>query len=230
LESILFSLSHSIYIAFKKYLTTRETIDVIIDGANVGYADQNFAGAAKHVDYRQIDWVVQHFVEQKKSVLLILHARHFSSGLMPKSMEHLKKSWLDSGVLYITPPGMNDDWFWLEAALDSNALVVTNDEMRDHFFQMLAPRSFLRWKERHLVKFDFGTWEGRSSGRHVDLHYPPVYSRRIQQVEKCGLAVPLVKRGDERRFMDGVHQEEDAPDYESYLTIRPKRPEKCTIC
>merc|ERR1712166_1595589 len=31
-----------------------------------------------------------------------------------------------------------------------------NDEMRDHHFQMLAPKFFLRWKERHQIHFDFG--------------------------------------------------------------------------
>ncbi len=35
-------------------------------------------------------------------------------------------------------------------------MVVTNDEMRDHHFQMLSHRSFLRWKERHCVRFRIG--------------------------------------------------------------------------
>ena len=42
---------------------------------------------------------------------------------------------------------MNDDWFWIHAALYCpGALFVSNDEMRDHYLQMLAPRSFLQWK------------------------------------------------------------------------------------
>ena len=33
--------------------------------------------------------------------------------------------------------------------------VVSNDEMRDHHFGMLAPRCFVKWKEQHVVHFKF---------------------------------------------------------------------------
>ena len=33
----------------------------------------------------------------------------------------------------------------------SSALLVSNDEMRDHIFQLLAPKYFLKWKQRHQV-------------------------------------------------------------------------------
>ena len=218
--------------AFNDYLARREyKIDVVIDGANVGYHEQNFAGAPKHVNYEQIDWIVQHFVQQGKSVLLILHNRHFARGQMPRSAESTVQKWKNH-VLYRTPPGMNDDWFWLYAALKSessdNVLVVTNDEMRDHHFQMLAPRSFLRWKDRHQVHFTFGDWErsnatrtGRKQ-RRISLTYPESYSRRIQRVGD-GLVIPLPMKGDENRFLDGSFMAEDVdtPEEERYLCIRP---------
>lgn len=28
-------------------------------------------------------------------------------------------------------------------------LLISNDEMRDHMFQLLAPRFFHKWKQRH---------------------------------------------------------------------------------
>ena len=31
-------------------------------------------------------------------------------------------------------------------------LLVSNDEMRDHIFRLLAPKYFLKWKQRHLVR------------------------------------------------------------------------------
>jgi hypothetical protein len=96
--------------------------------------------------------------------------------------------------------------------------VVTNDEMRDHHFQMLAPRFFLRWKERHQVHFDFGEW--KDGTRSALLKYPERYSRRIQRVAN-GLVVPLPKRGDEHRYLDGIHVAQDDPDEETYLCIRP---------
>jgi hypothetical protein len=214
---------------FLERLLEKKQLDVVIDGANIGYYEQNFAGAPKHVDYRQIDWVVQHCLRLNKTVLLFLHARHFSPKLMPRNAEPLVRAWRESGILYSTPPGMNDDWFWMHAALHSGpgTHVLTNDEMRDHHFQMLAPRSFVRWKDRHQIHFGFGNWEKDAEGkslrrRQVDLVYPEIYSRRMQRVQD-GLVVPRPKRGDENRFLDGTHTATDnEPIEERYVCIRPK--------
>jgi hypothetical protein len=216
---------------FNDFLESMGSIDVVIDSANVGYFKQNFANAPKHVDYDQIDWVARRFLEMGKKVLLILHQRHFSPTLMPATYKPLQEAWENMGILYKTPPGMNDDWFWLHAALKYKTQVLTNDEMRDHHFQMLAPRTFLRWKERHQVHFSFGDWGNRPSQeddddgatgrkRQVELNFPPVYSRRVQRIED-GLVVPLIKRGDENRFLDGKHvAEADEPEEETYLCFR----------
>jgi pentatricopeptide repeat protein len=50
--------------------------DIIVDGANVGYYKQNFAGAPSHVDYQQIDWVVSSLRLSGYTPLLILHCRY----------------------------------------------------------------------------------------------------------------------------------------------------------
>jgi len=158
--------------------------------------------------------------------------------MLPDKYRPLCDAWTREGILYKTPPGMNDDWFWMHAALKYKTLVVTNDEMRDHHFQMLAPKFFLRWKERHQIHFDFGNLEKNSGGnnggnnsygasgrrpREVLLTYPDVYSRRIQRVAD-GLVVPLTKRGDENRFLDGCHIASDnEPEEELYLCIRPSK-------
>lgn len=219
---------------FQTYLEecqNSKPVEILIDGANVGYFEQNFPGAPKHVDYSQIDWTVQHFVQLNKQVLVVMHSRHFSQGLMPQSAEPILQKWLNMGVLYRTPPGMNDDWFWLHAALyfGPGTLVVTNDEMRDHHFQMVAPRSFLRWRDRHQIHFDFGNWQkgdnngNNSSLRKVLLHYPDLYSRRIQRIKDYGLVVPLPKQGDRNRFLDGSFEARgDEAIEEMYLCIRRK--------
>ena len=103
-------------------------------------------------------------------------------------------------------------------------LAITNDEMRDHHFQMLAQGSFLRWKERHQVHFDFGTYNKALGRREVLLKYPSPYSRRIQRINgKNGadaIAIPLPKKGDEGRYVDGCHvADETAPDDETYVLI-----------
>ena len=196
--------------------------DFVIDGANVGYYKQNFANAPKHVDYQQIDWMLDHFVAQNKRVLLVLHERHFSNYLMPQWAVPLYEKWKRSGVLYSTPAGSNDDWFWMHAALwcGKGTLVVSNDEMRDHHFQMLAYRSFLRWKERHQVHFSFGPWTHDGKRREVELVYPDVYSRRIQRLHDLSLVIPLPKRGDSGRFLDGTHEaDESFPVDETYVYI-----------
>ena len=68
-------------------------------------------------------------------------------------MRDIKDEWTESGLLFQVPRGSNDDWFWLYAALKSgnDVKLVSNDQMRDHHFDMLAPRTFLLWRERHQV-------------------------------------------------------------------------------
>ena len=213
---------------FQTFLVTAVTskskeLHIVLDGANIGYYKQNFEHAPKHVDYQQIDWAVQHFQRLEKTVLLVMHERHFSRKLMPVWAQPIVNKWINAGILFQAPAGMNDDWFWLHAALwgGRSTQVVTNDEMRDHHFQMLSPRSFLRWKERQQIHFSFGVWNGER--RPLLLEYPAKYSRRIQRVAD-GLVVPLSKRGDQNRFMDGTHvANDDEPAEETYLCIRPSR-------
>ena len=60
--------------------------------------------------------------------------------------------------LFTTPGGSNDDWYWLYAAVTAGpeGKLITNDELRDHVFQMLpAPRLFYKWKERHQARASF---------------------------------------------------------------------------
>jgi Protein-only RNase P/Pentacotripeptide-repeat region of PRORP len=194
-------------------------ISVVIDGANVGYHEQNYKGCPKHVNYEQIDAVVRQF--DPATILLVLHTRHCSRPLMPAFARRYLEKW--QGFLYQTPHGMNDDWFWLHAALETNAMVVTNDHMRDHHFQMVTPRSFLRWRDRHQIYFHLAGGGGgrRNNTTSVQLTYPDPYSRRIQLVNG-GLIVPMPKKGDESRFLDGCFVADDAPEEEMYVCFRPQ--------
>eukprot|EP00956_Cyclotella_meneghiniana_P043107 scaffold253049_cov93-Cyclotella_meneghiniana.AAC.1 len=226
---------------FESFLSSHPPYNYVIDGANVGYFQQNFNNAPKHVDYEQIDWLIRHLFEsdRNKHIILFLHERHFSSNLCPKWAFNLIEAWdgnespYDKLTVYRTPAGMNDDWYWMHAALmpvgNSRAesgpiLAITNDEMRDHHFQMLAQGSFLRWKERHQVHFDFGGYNEDRRRREVLLQYPSLYSRRIQMIKGSNgsdaIVVPLPKRGDEGRYVDGCHVADDsAPEEETYAVI-----------
>lgn len=58
---------------FQKWLREQEPYDVIIDGANVGFNNQNHEGG--HFQYQQIDAVVQHFQSAGQRALLVLHPK-----------------------------------------------------------------------------------------------------------------------------------------------------------
>lgn len=143
---------------FKQFLQDHQSqYNIIVDGANVGYFKQNYADAPIHVDYEQINQVLHRLLALNYKPLLILNARHLSSKLMPQCEPYLSivNSWKhELKCLYVTPRGLNDDWFWMYAAVKYNYHIVTTDEMRDHHFQLLSPRYFYRWRECHRVCFD----------------------------------------------------------------------------
>ena len=84
--------------------------DVLIDGANVGYYKQNYAGAPKHVAFEQIDAILRHCQALGRKPLIVLHQRHTFVQNCPKQYEPMVQQWRDEKVLYSTPNGSNDDW------------------------------------------------------------------------------------------------------------------------
>ncbi len=63
------------------------------------------------------------------------------------------------GLLFAVTGRVDDDWYWLFAAMSSgrNAtsppFVITNDLMRDHKFSFLTFDSFIRWRNSQIVYF-----------------------------------------------------------------------------
>ena len=93
------------FIEFTKMVEQRPEfldIDFIIDGANVGYFDQRPDLGGK-LNYRNIDQVCKKLSGKK---LIFLHQMHDINN-------SFVKSWKQRGIVYFTPGGMNDDWFWL---------------------------------------------------------------------------------------------------------------------
>lgn len=76
------------------------------------------------------------------------------------------------------------------ASGSGRVFVVTNDQMRDHHFQMLNPRNFIKWRERHQVAFHFQEYGGHPVGRrgeaaqplqrHLHFRFPSIFSHRLQ--------------------------------------------------
>lgn len=52
--------------------------------------------------------------------------------------QQLLRELTEAGSFYATPAGSNDDWYWIYASVTAGerGLLVSNDEMRDHIFQV----------------------------------------------------------------------------------------------
>ena len=110
--------------------------------------------------------------------MLYLHNQHFSNN-------HYINKWTKLKMLYKTPKGIDDDWYWLTGCLlNPKSFVITNDLMRDHHFTLLSQRRFLHWKERHSISFDFDYIQSKlkryQNPKNILLNFPSTYSYRIQ--------------------------------------------------
>ncbi|MCI14261.1 proteinaceous RNase P 1 chloroplastic/mitochondrial-like, partial [Trifolium medium] len=105
------------------------------------------------IDAANINAVVnemRHKLPSKKFPLIVLHHRRIKGDKRDGPINKaLVDRWNNADALYATPTGSNDDWYWLYAAIKFKCLLVTNDEMRDHLFQLLGNDFFPKWKERH---------------------------------------------------------------------------------
>lgn len=169
----------------------RNPREVMLDGANIALFGQNFAEGGWSFEQIQkvMNLVKEH--EPGREQLVVLHVRRTNSpeAKRPGSqgaalLEQLRKD----KALYVCPKGTNDDWYWLYAAVKAGerGLLVSNDEMRDHIFSLLAPKYFLRWKQHHQIKFNV-------SPSFCSLSYPPKYTKCIQELENGALVFPAVK-------------------------------------
>ncbi|XP_011035340.1 PREDICTED: proteinaceous RNase P 1, chloroplastic/mitochondrial-like [Populus euphratica] len=175
------------FIRFQEWLQQHGPFDAVVDGANVSLINQ------QTFNFSQLNNVVNRLHDMspsKKFPLVILHKSRLNGG--PAQSPYNKKlleRWKNSGALYATPAGSNDDWYWLYAAVSCKCLLVTNDEMRDHLFQLLGTSFFPRWKEKHQVRLSV-------SRSGIALHMPPPYSIVIQESENGGWHVPTTTGDD----------------------------------
>eukprot|EP00949_MAST-11_sp_MAST-11-sp1_P000763 g763.t1 len=107
---------------FTRYLERKGPADVIIDGANVGYFNMSASG---DINFSQIDRVARYFESQMHRfggrVIIVLHSRHLHISKLREDRSGekmmLSNRWRQAGLLYKTPPKMNDDWFWLYGSI-----------------------------------------------------------------------------------------------------------------
>ncbi|KAL2593829.1 hypothetical protein GLYMA_12G183200v4 [Glycine max] len=169
---------------FQAWLEKHASYEAIVDGANIGLYQQNFADGGFSIS--QLDDVVKELYNRsgKKWPLVVLHNKRLRGLMENPSSRRLVEEWMNNGALYTTPNGSNDDWYWLFAAVKLRCLLVTNDEMRDHIFELIGSNFFNQWKERHQVHYTFVKG-------NLKLQMPPSYSLVIQESEKGYWHVPL---------------------------------------
>ena len=165
---------------FGAWVDEHGPFEYVLDGANIGFFGQAKlvkASKATSFSYEQVDAVLRAVCARSTRVLLVLHVSHTDAARLDTVQLELLSRWRERGVLFSSPAKHNDDWYWLYAAMASgdSCRVVSNDEMRDHHFGMMTPRNFLRWKERHVVRFTF-----RNKSWQPELNYPPVYTTAVQ--------------------------------------------------
>ncbi|KAI4334260.1 hypothetical protein L6164_018971 [Bauhinia variegata] len=175
---------------FEGWLDKHADYEAIVDGANVGLYQQNFADGGFSIS--QLDDVVKELYNRsgKKWPLVILHNKRLRGLVENPSSRKIVQEWMDNDTLYTTPNGSNDDWYWLYAAVKLRCLLGTNDEMRDHIFQLLGSSFFNQWKERHQVHYTF-------IKGNLKLQMPPIYSLVIQESEKGSWHVPVAGNSNE---------------------------------
>lgn len=180
---------------FQKWLDYYGPFEAVVDAANVGlYSQRKFKPSKVNLVVNGI----RQMLPSKKWPLIVLHNRRITGDKMDEPFNRsLIEKWKNADALYATPTGSNDDWYWLYAAIKCRCLIVTNDEMRDHLFQVLGNDFFPKWKERHQVHFSF-TETGPA------FRMPPPCSVVIQETEKGHWHVPIaseVENEDERIWL-----------------------------
>nr|XP_043626939.1 proteinaceous RNase P 1, chloroplastic/mitochondrial-like [Erigeron canadensis] len=178
---------HSSFKKFQKWLDYYGPFEAVVDGANVGLFSQRRFKPSK---VNTIANGIRQILPSKKYPLIILHNRRITGDKMEDGLNKtLIEKWKTADSLYATPTGSNDDWYWLYAAIKFKCLLVTNDEMRDHLFQLLGNDFFPKWKERHQVRFHF-------SEMGPVYHMPPPCSVVIQESRTGHWHIPIASEQD----------------------------------
>ncbi|CAK9270840.1 unnamed protein product [Sphagnum jensenii] len=170
---------------FQAWLDQHGPFDAIVDAANVALHNQNFGDGG--FNFYQLNAVVNGIQKKigsnREPLVLLHHQRTKGRAATASSAMSILKRWQNADCIYTTPTGSNDDWYWLYAAVRYKCVLVTNDEMRDHLFELLGNEFFPKWKERHQVRFTLNR-------KDPVFHMPPPYSIVIQESEKGSWHIP----------------------------------------
>eukprot|EP00760_Papus_ankaliazontas_P015572 PhM_4_TR16593/c0_g1_i1/m.104377/K18213/PRORP; proteinaceous RNase P len=116
-------------------------------------------------------------------VVVVMHERHLGDGHVLEKYLEMVARWKSTNSVLISPACVNDDHCWLYAAVhhwkaDRPTYIVSNDKMRDHHYNMLSQRSFVRWRDTCRVTFNI-----MAPGMKASLKFPAGYSSCLQKDE-----------------------------------------------
>lgn len=179
--------------SLKKYLSNHKHFDVIVDGANVSmFNNSPFNG-------KKVESVVAHFTGKGKKVLVVFNIHR------KKQVSNLNFNRNKSVDVFYSDSGHNDDLFWLYCGIYyRNSLVVTDDKMCDHIYNIfndLGLHIFKKWSDSHVVRFKFSNNNNNrdnnnnnsrrnSENKWLKIIYPKRYSEKVQ-FESIPLHVPV---------------------------------------
>ena len=220
--------------------------DRCVDAANVALFGQNYAGGAFRLEQVRRVHAALAAADAARGgggadgerqeppggrTLVVLHVRRKGE---PSSRARDNAAWLDDLArerrFWWAPPGSNDDWYWLYASVRARGrgLLVTNDEMRDHVFQLLRPKHFLKWKERHVVRYDFGgagaaqAPGGPATGGAPRLFFPRPFTACVQRVDATGAwMIPVAGAGGAAEGEEALAAEAAAGGAGEWIVARP---------
>lgn len=118
-----------------------------------------------------------------KKAVIVLHNRHLAQPT-PENATYAAR-WRNMGALLPSPAFLNDDYCWLYAVLTrQDSCIISNDQMRDHYFTVLQPRFFVRWRQRHRITYK-ALYNKSARAATLRIHLPRAYSVWVQA---CGAA------------------------------------------
>ena len=172
----------------------------IIDGPNIAY----FGHAVLH--YSQVARMVEYLESLGEVPLVTMPYKYCQPKFYVASINQEQvlserdlqviKDLKEKGQFYEVPEWCLDDYYWMIGSVVAHTrispnekslpglrpLLITNDQMRDHKLALLEPRLFRRWTSCHIVRYDYGLYEGDEwlEDRAIFLEHADSFSHEIQ--------------------------------------------------
>lgn len=128
--------------------------------------------------------------------LIFLHRRHTEEqNLLPENKEYLNR-WLQKGLVYCSPDGINDDLCWLYSSFyhtiptdtlpgteelngprQKQVYIVTGDLMRDHIFALFDRKTLSEFRDRARIGFSCQFLDGKPS---ITFKFPRPFATCMQ--------------------------------------------------